>query len=381
MPNSRSAFLKKDGIAFHGSDYASSSGSGQRPESRTTWGRQSHTTSGSYRSRPPSKRIVQQIAVAPRRNIDATPGADHTSQSGQPGPPLGTGANHLDPYNAWRRWVSQLIFLDRKRITLCLRYYSCTTTKHIMESTDSGQALSGPHDGSSIFDKDDRTTPPHPYRPLQPRPFSMPYPSTTGNNRKDQAEPGGAERATKGKGPGRRKRAAASTFGATKHADVDAIPALYVIRCPMGCEQSLWRDTTLDIPNGYMLTQQARIRCKHCGRDFRTNKGKCITCSFFPSQCFCTIDTRESTKLIKHPNTIQHMFAQQSAEYGEGDLSADGDYPTPTHIDITNKHDPRIADPTEFDHIPGDITRACIAPKDAPHAYIFDHKHFTPAGQ
>ena len=41
-------------------------------------------------------------------------------------------------------------------------------------------------------------------------------------------------------------------------------------------------------PTGAAQTNQARIRCKECNKDFHVNKGTCVLCSTYPSYCICT---------------------------------------------------------------------------------------------
>ena len=62
----------------------------------------------------------------------------------------------------------------------------------------------------------------------------------------------------------------------------------YGLLCPYGCGQITWRDTKPNIPLGATQTNQARIGCKECNKDFHVNERTRVLCSTNPSYCICT---------------------------------------------------------------------------------------------
>ena len=61
----------------------------------------------------------------------------------------------------------------------------------------------------------------------------------------------------------------------------------YGLRCPYGCGQIKWRNTKPIVPSRAMQTNQARIRCNECNKDFHVNKGTCVICNTHTSSCIC----------------------------------------------------------------------------------------------
>ena len=137
----------------------------------------------------------------------------------------------------------------------------------------------------------------------QGRPYTVPTPRTTNNhqnmyaiptaNINDTQPPEALAKRPRRKKDGNKKddgngQTAPHTTKIGVSKGVDDQADAYGGRCPYGCGQIKWRDTKPNIPLGATQTNQARIRCKECNKDFHVNKGTCVLCSTYPSYCICT---------------------------------------------------------------------------------------------
>ena len=97
----------------------------------------------------------------------------------------------------------------------------------------------------------------------------------------------------------------AEKIGTTRAADPDTIPAPYGLRCPLGCGQIHWRNTKPLIAPNARLTQQARVRCRHCATDFRINIAKCTICNLRPADCRCMPPNTNNPRWTEPPDALQ----------------------------------------------------------------------------